>query len=181
VLAVGLLLATGCSQAGGSGDTRGAVTVAVSTPAPDASPTVDGRESKAKDDVLAAYRGYRDAYEQAGRTADAKNPDIAKYTGEPLLGRVLHGLSVRKANGIVTEGQSVSNPTVTSVQLDASPPTADIDDCVDNTNVKAVYQATGKSASAPGTPVKVRITTRAKFVGDRWYIFESNGSQVVPC
>ena len=69
-------------------------------------------------------------------------------------------------------GKPTHETDVTGVKL-GDPPTVSITDCVDSTNWKPVYVATGKSALAPGQSVRVLVESTATVFDGRWVISTS--------
>jgi hypothetical protein len=54
--------------------------------------------------------------------------------------------------GIAFEGRPASQPTVVDLQLDATPPTAVVRDCMDATSWQAVFEETGDPVPGDDLP-----------------------------
>lgn len=134
------------------------------TPSPDAS-------AAAREAALAAYRGFRRAQVAAEATADARNPELAKYAGDKALAQERANLLQLAEAGIVVTGKPIFSPEVTAVSLGSSP-VVTITDCVDTQGWTPVYKATGKSAAAPNQPRRILATALARPYGDGWIITE---------
>jgi hypothetical protein len=146
------------------------------------SPTADPALAKASADALAVYASYRTAYQAAAAKADYKSKDLPKYVAEPLLGQLINSFSQMSDAGVVSRGESIWNPKVVDVDLDARPATVTIEDCQDITAVVTVDAKTGKPLPTPSNrPKKYIVVSKAKKVGDKWYIYESSGDWSRAC
>lgn len=151
-----------------------------SAPAP--TPTEDPAQAKASADALAAYGLYGTAYEAASAKADYKSKELPKYVAEPLLGQLVNSFAQMSEAGVISRGESIRNPKVVDVDLDAWPATVTIEDCRDITAVVTVDAKTGNPLPAPSNrPKKYIVVSKAKKVGDKWYIYESAGDWNRPC
>lgn len=173
-LLLGIAVMTGCSDSPEASPTSASLTPTASsaesklgvTDTPSSDPT-----AAAANAALDAYRGFRAAQVAAEATADARNKDLSKYAGDKALAQERANLLQLAEAGIVVKGRPVFNPKVVDVALGDSP-VVTIMDCVDTTNWRPVYKATGKSAAAPGQPRRVMATALARPYDDRWVITE---------
>ncbi|HUX69368.1 MAG TPA: hypothetical protein VMV41_02540 [Cellulomonadaceae bacterium] len=136
------------------------------TPTPSVGPAVAQAEAA----ILEAYRGYWAAkvVSYADPTKE-QDPNLARFADDTALADAQSTIFTLRSNGISIPGQPGLSPVVSEIQLGASA-TAKITDCVDATNWQPIYTATGKSAAAPGQPMRV-ITESTAFVAEgRWLI-----------
>jgi hypothetical protein len=136
-----------------------------------AAPTVSTTPTEAAA-ALAAYERYWAA--QVASQADPtrrQDADLARYaTGEALAGAQSTLLLFRQ-NGVAMRGEPVLSPTLTGASLGSAD--VEIVDCVDSTNWKPVYVATGKSALAPGQALRVQVVSRVQLANGRWVVTSS--------
>lgn len=100
--------------------------------------------------ALDAYRGMWDAYVEAIRIPDPAYPDLARYAQGDALEVFVAGLTSVQRDGLVGEGDVVLDPRATTVRPNASPPTVDIEDCVDTSDSHLVKQDGSPYEDTPG-------------------------------
>lgn len=131
----------------------GALLVACSGDDDDASPTTSTdsveststTDSPSDADVLAAYRGFWDAYLEAGDPMDPAHPALERYASGASLARVRESFAEHFSNGEVIRGSVELSPEVE--QLDGE--TATVRDCyLDRTHL--FDTATGEQVDPPG-------------------------------
>jgi hypothetical protein len=133
------------------------------TPTPDQTTTATSA-------VLMAYRGY-----WATRVSAQAHPEgeavaeLSRYSVDQALAGVRSTVLLFRQQGIVMKGEPVLSPSVTSIDL-AGTGAAWISDCVDSSNWKPVYKATGKSALAPNQPPRVVMDSTAMIYAGHWVI-----------
>ncbi len=131
VLAVtaALVLSGGCTTAD---QTSGPGVQPSPTPNPTTTPA--SPVEIAKQDAIAAYMGMWRDMADAATTSDWKSPKLARHaTGEALV-TISRSLYADHYNGLVTRGQPVNHPEVSSVEPPHAPTTINITDCGDSTN-----------------------------------------------
>ena len=120
--------------------------------------------AQAKNDALEAYKGMV-ATTTREFAADTPDPDLTTYVYGTAFGFFNSLLQFRIANNIVYQGTPQSNPVVTDVKPDATPPTATIADCYGGPSYRPVFASDkaghkkGESAVAPGTAVTAHPVT----------------------
>ncbi|MFC7546448.1 hypothetical protein [Plantactinospora sp. GCM10030261] len=167
--------AAGC----GSPDSPAAMTGGA---APTAAPTADdARTTAAKQLALDAYGGYLAASRTAEQKGDPFHPDLRKYLADPLLTSVRVTVRDVKAHGATRTGTLRSDPTVTSVSLDAQPPTVVIQDCLDASGYRLIYRK--NSAPVPGSAGgRYLVTaTATRYSDGRWLISSGTAFRDQPC
>lgn len=122
--------------------------------------------------ALASYRGYWEAQARSqANPARPQDPNLAKYaTGSALAGAQSTLLTFRQS-GIAMKGAPSLDPRVTSV--DKAVHTVSITDCVDSSNWKPIYVASGKSALAPGQPLRVVVDSLVTATRGSWEVSTS--------
>jgi hypothetical protein len=137
---------------------------------PSASPA-DPADEQIRVEVLKVYDLYREAEVKAQLTADFRNPDLAKYSGDPLLGEIRQELLQKQMAGVVAKGRPVWSPKVIKIDKRERPYVAHIEDCYDATNWDVIDTKTGKSVAVEGQPRKFLMLGEAvQGSGDRWVI-----------
>jgi hypothetical protein len=146
-------------------------TSTTSSAPPSSSPSAGAGAATAMD----AYRGMWKAYIDAGRIPDPQYPDLTRYAQGDALTVFVKGLTSMQKDGLVGQGDVVLNPKVTTIRPNATPPTVDIEDCVDTSKSHLVkkdgspYQDTpGGNRSAKATVAQVgegvwKVTSLAVF------------------
>lgn len=124
--------------------TAPATSAATSTPS--ASPTAVAGAATPLD----AYRGMWKAYIEAIRIPDPSYPGLARYTQGDALAVFVRGLTSVQRDGLVGQGDVTLHPKVTTIRPDASPPTADIEDCVDTSKSHLVKKDGSPYQDTPG-------------------------------
>lgn len=122
----------------------------IASPSPSADPAAP---------ALAAYQGFITTYIKAGHTANADDPDLAKYLGDPMLANVTDDLRQQANSGRVYSGTIASHPVATKV--DPAAGKATLTDCLDLANWHTLDKATGQKVTIPGQVEKYGITAQA--------------------
>lgn len=91
-------------------------------------------EDKAKNDALTAYRGMWSSFIEAGRASDWQSPKLGQHATGVALTNLSRGLYADHYNGLVTKGEPVLDPTVSSVEPAGDPKKVIVSDCGDSTN-----------------------------------------------
>lgn len=178
---LGVLAASGCSGADGNASSSPRVPVTSTSPTISATATATADATAAAGEAaLKAYRGFRKAQVAAEATADPRHRGLAKYAGDKALAQERANLRQLAEAGIVVTGKPLFSPEVADVSLGDSP-VVTITDCVDTTDWTPVYEATGKSAAAPGQPMRVKATALARPYGQGWVITELKTDRSRPC
>ena len=172
---------SGCtaSASGPTGSTRPSATDTVSSSPTDSSSPSPTDLAKAK--VLASYDGFWTA-QVASEAAPKRqqDPNLAKYAIDKALSDTEATILLFRSNGIAMRGQPKHAASVTSLSL-ADPATASITDCLDSTNWRPIYEATGKSALAPGQSPRVVVESTATMFNGNWVIRTSVAHRDRPC
>ena len=173
---LGVLAVSSCS---GSSQPPSSLPSSSPTPSQSATPSPDA-SAVAGSAALEAYRGFRRAQVAAEASANAHNPDLAKYAGDKALAQERANLLQLDRGGIVVTGQPILKPKVTAVALGGAP-IVTIKDCVDTSRWTPIYKATRKSAAAPNQPSRVLATALARPYGKGWIITELTTERSRPC
>lgn len=137
------------------------------TPTPTLSaPTSD--LSGAGDAAASAYRGMWQAYANAGRTSNPNDPGLSQYAIGNALKALQVGLETNKKQGLISTGQPVTRPQVSSVTPASQPDSVEISDCLDTTSFQR-ERADGKPfTDTPGGRRAVKATV--KRFKDQWKV-----------
>lgn len=143
-------------------------------------PSVDPLVAQATADILTVYRAWWDA--RVRYMADPTNEptELSYNSQDKALGAVRDGADHYAFDGIVNTGAPVISPEVSDVTFEASG-SAIIRDCVDVTNWKPVYAASGESALAPDQPTRVVVVSTAFIYADRWVIGDTTVDRESSC
>jgi hypothetical protein len=141
----------------------------------------DADEQNARKAALAAYSGYLDASRAASARSDPRHPALARFLADPLLTRVRLAIREAKEHGAMRTGTLISDPTVTSVDLAADPPTVDIQDCLDSTGYRLVYARDHRVVPGSGGGRYLATATATRYPDGRWLISSGAAHQDQPC
>lgn len=144
VLVMTLALAAGCS-AGEPPEVIAPTSTPVASP-PQESPTLSVDEL-AGQEALAAYRGMWEDFVVAGTTSDWQSPGLGQHATGVALTNLSRGLYADNANGLVTRGEPVLSPEVSSVEPAGAPARVVVTDCGDSAN-SLKYRSDGTLVSA---------------------------------
>lgn len=155
---------------------------ASSAPSAPASPSIGVEETQAREKVLAAYDGYRNAYVAAAAIPDPRGGKLRDFTADPLLGLAKANLQLDAEQGYGMQGKPTWTVKVVKVNVTQRPFTAETEECFDSTNWKVVKRSTGKSVAAPNQNMKyLVIGEAAQFDDGRWLIRRSQAHRDRPC
>ncbi|MGC5051218.1 hypothetical protein ACLQ2S_07180 [Micromonospora sp. DT48] len=139
-------------------------------------------QAAAEKAALAAYSGYLAASRAASRRSDPQEPQLARFLADPLLTNVRFNLRQARQHGAVAAGTLRSEgPTVVSMDLDADPPTVEIQDCVDASNYRLVYVADDKVVPGTRGSRHLATATATRYPDGRWRISAGAAHQDQPC
>ncbi len=99
---------------------------------------------KAEQDALAAYRAMWQDFVAAGRTSDWQSPDLGRHATGIALQNMSRGLYTDHQNGVVTGGEPILNPAVSSAEPAINPTKVKVTDCGDSTNFLKYDAKTGQ-------------------------------------
>jgi hypothetical protein len=134
---IAILMLTACSDASSAGgdDSTSPTDPPSSAPTTErATPTPSTAVDGARQESLAAYRGMWLDMAQAARTSNWRATYLADHATGDALTAITGSLYADHRNGLVTRGEPVLEPTVSSLDPPNDPTTVMIDDCGDSTN-----------------------------------------------
>ncbi|GAA4565974.1 hypothetical protein GCM10023176_15200 [Micromonospora coerulea] len=149
----------------------------------DAAPVAhsDADEQAAGKAALAAYSGYLGASRAASARSDPGHPALARFVADPLLTRVRLAIREAKEHGAMRTGKLVSDPTVVSVNLDADPPTVELQDCLDATGYRLIYARDRKVVPGSGGSRHLATATATRYPDGRWLVNVGAAHPDQPC
>lgn len=163
------------SSCSGSGSDTPSTTNSSSTstvPAPSTTTPSSSPTSTAAASAIAAYNGYWAAQVRSqANPSKPQDPKLVRYASGKALAGAQSTLLVFRQNGIAMRGAPVLSPTVESV--DGSGQIVSVKDCVDSSNWKPIYVATGKSALAPGQAPRVVVDSVVGLAKGSWTVTDS--------
>ncbi len=118
---------------------------AAASPVPE-SPGVDSDVDRASRDALATYEAMWQDFAEAGLTSDWQSPELGRHATGIALTNLSRGLYADNYNGLVTRGEPVLDPRVTSVEPVDDPTTVRVADCGDSSNWLKYRADTGARA-----------------------------------
>jgi hypothetical protein len=105
---------------------------------------------KAKQDALASYRGMWKDFVAAGTTSDWQSPTLGRYATGIALTNLTRGMYADHYNGLITKGEPVLTPSVSSVEPPNDPKKIVVTDCGDSTRWLKYRADNGQLADTPG-------------------------------
>jgi hypothetical protein len=118
--------------------------------------------------ALAAYRAMWADMVIASRTSNYQSPLLAESASGDALSVLVQGLAKNQQQGIVTKGEPILHPQVTSLTPAGSPTQATISDCFDDTHWLEYKSSGGLVNNTPGGH---RATTAIVMnVGGTWKV-----------
>lgn len=118
---------------------------------PAAAPTTTlASSSRPGDGPLDAYRAMWADLVSAARTSDYQSTLLSQHASGQLLTLFVQGLARDQLHGIVTRGQPVLHPVVTSLSPADDPTKANVTDCFDDTHWLEYRTAGGLAKNTPG-------------------------------
>jgi hypothetical protein len=113
---------------------------------PSSSPPVTNPSSGA----LAAYRAMWADLVTAARTSNFQSPRLSQHATGQALTLFVQGLARDQLHGIVTRGEPILHPVVTSLSPDRDPARATVTDCFDDTHWREYKTSGGPAKNAAG-------------------------------
>jgi hypothetical protein len=158
-------------------------TVAQGAPLVTASPSADP-DAAAREQVLAAYHGMWASMVEiytSGTLDEANGTDLQKYAADKALAGIRASAVYYQNQNLVLKGEPVLDPNVTSIDLSANPPTAQITSCVDSTHFLPVDKNTGKPAKLASNVFRHVENSTAIEDSGTWLITQSVIQQDQAC
>ena len=136
---------------------------------------------RARQDALAAYRAMWRDFVAAGRTSDWQSPDLGRHATGIALQKLTQGLYADHQNGVVTRGEPVLDPSVSSVEPATNPSKVAVTDCGDSTNFLKYNAETGQPVDdEPGGRQLINATLQLQTDGS-WKVSDFGVHEVGSC
>jgi hypothetical protein len=171
-----LLALAGCAQPGQVAQIGAAPPAAPAPPTP-----TPGPNQAAVTRILAAYTGMRQAQAAAEDAGSMQNVSLDSYAAGAALVEIVSSVGQNAGNGWRMVGAPVLDPKVTALDLNGSPATATITDCMDVAGWHTVDQFTGKDVTAPSTHSSFVSVSQAQLGRNGWRITETEVNRSKPC
>ncbi|WP_245778109.1 hypothetical protein [Lentzea xinjiangensis] len=110
------------------------VTRTTSTHTPPSSPSAIALTDTARDKAINAYRQMWRDFAAAGRTSDWQSANLGRHATGTALNKLSQSLYGDNYRGIITKGEPVLNPSVSTMEPAEDPKKIVITDCGDSTN-----------------------------------------------
>jgi hypothetical protein len=133
--------------------------------------------------VVGVYERVRTLQSEAvsgTRSFEDAEKAIEPLVGDALLQSLVEEFDFYEEEGIIHQGDPVSEPEVTAL-VDGDPAVATLVDCWDTTAVDVLDEATGESVKAPEQDERVPVTVRAEQAAGGWTLVELNTDFDRPC
>lgn len=135
--------------------------------------------------ILDVYYGSVQVAVAAQRAGDRDHPDLARYFGgnTPALLDVQLGIDRNQDQGTYYDGELVVvTAAVTELDLEADPPEATIESCLDDSGYRLVRREDGAPVerTEPGGRYSVTSTASTDATG-RWFLVQSIAHWDEPC
>ncbi|KPM55464.1 hypothetical protein ACG83_09010 [Frankia sp. R43] len=153
VVAVALV---SCSDDGSTPGAAGASSAVSSPVRSSVTPTPTSAADIASGEAVAAYLGMWQATAIASHTSDWQASELSRYASGSALQVITGALYADRYNKVISRGQSVNHPTVTSTEPSAAPTTILLADCGDDSGWQKYHANPGQAddgqlvAGSPG-------------------------------
>lgn len=128
-------------------------------------------QARERQAVLKVYSRMWEEQVKAYAKADDKGTDLKKYVTKDALGLAMGDMLSMREAGTVTRGAPEHDTKVTSTDLDAKIPRAQLTDCLDVAKWETVKKKTGKALPvSPDMPMRYETTVDAEKWGKQWMI-----------
>lgn len=151
-----------------------------STGSPTVDPTPDAAD-EAQKSALDAYRGMWLNYAEAAKTSDWQSPQLGQFATGTALSTMTRGLYGDHYKGVVSRGQPVLNPSVSSAEPSDAPTKIVVTDCGDSTNWTRHYADTGQPADDEPDGRRRIDAVVEKQVDGSWKVVEFGVQEVGTC
>lgn len=132
-------------------------------------------------DALATYRAMWKDFVAAGRSSDWQAPGLGRHATGIALQKLTRGLYTDHQNGVVTRGEPVLDPRVSSVEPATNPTKVVVTDCGDSTNYLKYDATTGQLADdEPGGRRLINATVESQPDGS-WKVSDFGIHEVGSC
>lgn len=147
-----------------------------SRPSVSATPTAAVRE-----EAVAAYEAWMKVSVELAATSDYQSPKLREYLVDPELTERTTGLKSLRDSGLVVVGQPTWTARVTSLRLDAQPPAAVLQVCLDTSGWTIVHTSDKSNAEASGQAERFYATITEQKLKGRWFIAKNESHRDQPC
>ncbi len=178
----GATAATGfCLAIAATGCSAGSTSASSATSHPPVTPSVDLTSTRAKTEVIGAYRKMWDAQVQVYSSSTLDDPDLETYAHDKALAKIKSTAFYYEQHNAVFKGEPMLSPKVTAINLARQPHTAAITDCVDSTHWTEVDKSTGRPVPLLDSGRRHLVTAKAQILGGRWVITDMVVARDHPC
>ncbi|GGQ69707.1 hypothetical protein [Kitasatospora griseola] len=138
---------------------------------PNRSPVPDqGDQGLEAHAAVTAYQAWWDVRTEAFKRSNSDGTALGQYATGNALSEALLSLTQLHDAKLVMTGAPKTSPLVKTLDLQASPPTATIEDCLDVSGWHQVDAATQQIKDPQQRPSRYPVTAVLKRYGNRWLI-----------
>jgi len=141
-------------------------------------PSLSG-QALSEQQALQAYRGMWHAYAMAGQSTSSQNSDLDRYTDADALAALKAGLATNRSQGLISQGEPVTNPVVVQLDPPGAPTSVEIRDCLDTTNFLRTKADGSSFTDTPGG--RRQVTATVKKLADQWKVTKFIPGEVGSC
>jgi hypothetical protein len=128
-----------------------------------------------------AYRGMWLSYAEAGTTSDWQSPKLGQFATGTALSTMTRGLYGARYKGVVSRGEPILSPSVSSAEPLDAPTKVLVTDCGDSTNWTRHYVDSGQPADdEPGGRRHINAVVEKQADGS-WKVVEFGVQEVGTC
>ncbi|NUT51407.1 MAG: hypothetical protein HOV94_29505 [Saccharothrix sp.] len=120
-------------------------------------------------------------YAEAAKTSDWQSPQLGQFATGTALSTMTRGLYGDHYKGVVSRGQPVLNPSVSSAEPSDAPTKIVVTDCGDSTNWTRHYADTGQPADDEPDGRRRIDAVVEKQVDGSWKVVEFGVQEVGTC
>ncbi|MFI5959754.1 hypothetical protein [Cryptosporangium sp. NPDC051539] len=150
-------------------------------PSPSASSAQSLDEDIARSQVKAAFDGWYGVYANAVTTGKYRREDFARYATEEKVAAVVKDLKDLDELNVVYRGKPTWTAEVTSLNLDARPPSASLRVCLDLSKSTPVDRTTGENLRPKDELPRVLLIATATQADGRWLVADTTTQRTTPC
>ncbi|WP_143765628.1 hypothetical protein [Catenulispora acidiphila] len=178
------LVIAGCGGAGHNVRALQPASKASAGPSTVASPTGSTSvDDAARQSVLQAYFGLMGDWQSAAFNPADHGANLSRHASDQALALISGDIERSRRDGIVAKGHLKLAPSVTSLDLTAVPPAAQVDDCADTTDYLDFKASDGSPVSTKGGSRGglQHVLAHIREVGGVWRVYDLHIYQVGSC
>lgn len=175
--------AASCAHDGHHAASPQAKAAAAPAPAASTNARAETDPAQAKQQVLQAYFGLMGDWQSAAFNPADHGAGLSAHASDQALALIGGDITRSRHDGIVAKGKLKLAPSVTSLDLVAVPPVAQVDDCADTSDYLAYKASDGSLVSTSnGKPGgRQHVLAHVREAGGGWRVYDLHIYQVGSC